>query len=484
MKKKLVFLIGFLLSLSTFGQSDYSRGFQNGYKIGFCYNEFGCIPPIPPLTPLPRLRESRESYQDGYNRGFKQGIEDKQAKNSSSSVSSDSQENYSAPFLGESSHDPVEFARRRRLASQSAAIEMQRQQSANFDEGIKRYSIEIEGWEDQKGYEELNKKNTAIRDVFMELNAAGLNLINPRSEQELVAYKALNEAMDDIRYKSAIRQTQKLAYDAATKIIFEQLLKKESERTIDISATRLNMNTLLNTTGILNRSKITENLIVYKQATEDNEVNFNYSTLTDIEGNTYKTILIGDQIWMAENLRSTYYNDGTPIPLVTETSDWSSLSSPAFCWYENNIESYKKTYGALYNWFAVNTGKLCPKGWHVPSDAEWHKLILYLDVSALFSNPESLTAGGKLKSIDFWQDSNIGATNSSGFNALPAGNRYVSGHFSGKFGKVGLYGQWWTASESRNITDAWERILYSGNTFIYRGTTPKVIGQNVRCLAD
>ena len=281
MKKPLVFLIGFLLSLSTFGQSDYSRGFQNGYKVGFCYNDFGCIPPIPPLTPLPRIRESRDSYQDGYNRGFKQGLEDKQTKKSSSTVNTDIHTNYSAPFLGESSHDPIEFARRRKLASQSTAMEVQRQQSANFEEGIKRYSIEIEGWEDQKGYEELNKKKSAIRDVFIELNAAGLNLIRPSSEQELIAYKALNEAMDDIRYKSAIRQTQKLAYDAATKIISEQILIKESERTIDIDATRANMRILLNTPGILERSKITETLIVYIPIAEEIKVKSSATIVTD-----------------------------------------------------------------------------------------------------------------------------------------------------------------------------------------------------------
>jgi tetratricopeptide (TPR) repeat protein len=291
MKKNLLFLIALLLSLWTFGQSDYSRGFQNGYKVGYCYNDYGCIPPIPPLTPLPRIRESQDNYQDGYNRGFKQGLEDKQAKKPSSSGGPEIQGNYSAPYLGGSSYDPIEFARRRKLASQSAAMEVQRQQSANFDEGIKRYSIEIEGWEDQKGFEELNKNKSAIRDVFIELNAAGLNLINPSTPQELMAYKALNEAMDDIRYKSSVWQSQKLAYDAATKIIFEQLLKKESERTIDIDATKINMRTLLNTPGILNRSQITENLIVYKPISEE------------IKVKSSATIIITDNV-------EEYYNRG------------------------------------------------------------------------------------------------------------------------------------------------------------------------------
>ena len=115
MKKSLLFLIALLLSLSTLGQSDYSRGFQNGYKVGYCYNDDGCLPPIPPITPMPRIGESQDNYQDGYNRGFKQGLEDKQAKKSGSSNKSEIQRDYSAPYPGGSSHDPIEFARRRAI---------------------------------------------------------------------------------------------------------------------------------------------------------------------------------------------------------------------------------------------------------------------------------------------------------------------------------------------------------------------------------
>ncbi|MGB4293792.1 MAG: FISUMP domain-containing protein, partial [Bacteroidales bacterium] len=99
--------------------------------------------------------------------------------------------------------------------------------------------------------------------------------------------------------------------------------------------------------------------------------------MNDVDGNRYKVIMIGNQLWMAENLRTTKYNDGTPIPLVTDNTAWSNLTSPGYCWYDNNSTN-KDTYGALYNWYTVNTGKLCPSGWHVPSDDEWTIMQNYL----------------------------------------------------------------------------------------------------------
>jgi len=93
----------------------------------------------------------------------------------------------------------------------------------------------------------------------------------------------------------------------------------------------------------------------------------------DIDGNVYHTVIIGTQIWMVENLKTTKYNDGTSIANVTDNVEWIGLTSPAYCWY-NNYTSYKTQFGALYNWYAVNTGKLAPTGWHVPSHAEWTTL--------------------------------------------------------------------------------------------------------------
>ena len=136
-----------------------------------------------------------------------------------------------------------------------------------------------------------------------------------------------------------------------------------------------------------------------------------YGSMTDKDGNTYKTIQIGTQTWMAENLKTTKYNDRTSIPLVTDATSWSNLSTPACCW-QDNVPARKVTYGVLYNWYTVNTGKLCPSGWHVPSDAEWNVLTDYLGGENI--------AGGKLKESGFkhWNKPNTGATNETHFSAL------------------------------------------------------------------
>jgi len=100
-------------------------------------------------------------------------------------------------------------------------------------------------------------------------------------------------------------------------------------------------------------------------------------TITDIDGNYYTTVTIGTQVWMVENLKTTKYNDGTGIPLVTDNTVWCNLSTPGYCWYNNDETTYKNPYGALYNWHTVHTGKLCPSGWHVPTDSEWITLTSY-----------------------------------------------------------------------------------------------------------
>jgi len=140
----------------------------------------------------------------------------------------------------------------------------------------------------------------------------------------------------------------------------------------------------------------------------------------DIDGNVYHTVIIGTQTWMVENLKTTKYNDGISIPYVTDNGAWISLTTPAYCWY-NNEASYKTQYGSLYNWYAVNTGKLAPTGWHVPSNAEWTTLTNYLGGENL--------AGFKIKEsgTTHWKSPNEGATNETGFTALPGGYRNAYG---------------------------------------------------------
>jgi len=198
-----------------------------------------------------------------------------------------------------------------------------------------------------------------------------------------------------------------------------------------------------------------------------------YETLTDIEGNVYKNITIGTQTWMAENLRTTRYNDGTAIPLVENEARWAGLSTPGFCWYKNDEEGFKPTYGALYNWYSINTGKLCPQGWHIPDDPEWSELTIFLGGESI--------AGGKLKESGstYWVEPNTGATNESGFTAFPGGFRY----YDGKFFDFGFSGYWWSSMEY-SPTRAWFRFVYYNDGNLYRFNNIKKNGFSVRCLKD
>lgn len=194
-------------------------------------------------------------------------------------------------------------------------------------------------------------------------------------------------------------------------------------------------------------------------------------TVTDHDGNVYNTVKIGTQVWMAENLKTTKYNDNTAIPLVTDNSEWRSLTTPAYCWYDNDI-SNKTTYGALYNWYTVNTGKLCPTGWHVPSDEEWTILTNYL----------GSMAGGRMKETGttHWRSPNSDAPNDSKFTALPAGWRLLGGTFL----SIGDFGYWWSATESAN-DNAYIRSMYSSDGGVKNSSTSsKMNGLSVRCLRD
>ncbi|HEX2937233.1 MAG TPA: FISUMP domain-containing protein, partial [Bacteroidales bacterium] len=207
-----------------------------------------------------------------------------------------------------------------------------------------------------------------------------------------------------------------------------------------------------------------------------------YGSLADIDGNTYKVITIGTQTWMAENLQTTKFNDGTPISSVTDGKTWAGLSTPAYSWYDNNEQVYKKMFGALYNWYAVNTGKLCPAGWHVSTNTEWATLITYLGGSTV--------AGGKLKEAgtSHWDAPNTNATNESGFTALPGGGRSVyfigsdlSDHY-GDYISIGDEGLWWTYT---NTNKAIYQNMYSeSNGVITEDNATEGVGFSVRCVKD
>lgn len=198
--------------------------------------------------------------------------------------------------------------------------------------------------------------------------------------------------------------------------------------------------------------------------------------ITDVEGNKYKTVKIGSQIWMAENLRSTKYNDDTPITLVTDSAEWRNYSAttliPRYCWYNNDSTTYCATYGALYNWSVVKTGKLCPTSWHVPSSSEWLTLITYL------GGTEMAGAKAKETGTTHWNSPNSNATNESGFTGLPGGKRHWHGNFEDK----GNYAYWWNSADY--ITDAGYNFLYSTSTSFGNAYWFKWHGLSVRCIKD
>jgi uncharacterized protein (TIGR02145 family) len=208
----------------------------------------------------------------------------------------------------------------------------------------------------------------------------------------------------------------------------------------------------------------------------------NYGSVTDQNGNTYATIVIGAQEWMAENLRSTTYANGESIPNVTESTAWAQLTTGAWAHSENN-SSFESPYGKLYNWYAVaDPRNVCPTGWHVPTEAEWSTLVNYLDPNNGNDGEYSLVAGGMMKSTgtQYWNSPNTGATNESGFSGLSGGLRDNTGFFSGP----GQYnGNWWTSSPD-GIPYAWFRSLDHSTTTILRINMDKRYGFSVRCLRD
>lgn len=204
--------------------------------------------------------------------------------------------------------------------------------------------------------------------------------------------------------------------------------------------------------------------------------------VTDIDGNEYKTIKIGSQTWMAENLKTTTYNDGTPIELVTNYEIWSDLDSAAYCWYNNNIEN-KDKYGALYNWYAVDTKKLCPKGWYVPSHLSWKILEKELGMKMYYTYGEdrSTNEGSKIAGHpELWKTGALktdSAFNFSGFCAIPSGIRSI---MKKKDIGLGEYTHWWTSNGG--ILMAQSRYIMFNKTGLYWSNPNKTYGFSVRCV--
>lgn len=205
--------------------------------------------------------------------------------------------------------------------------------------------------------------------------------------------------------------------------------------------------------------------------------NVTYGTMIDQDNNEYKTVTIGTQTWMAENLRTTKYNDGTNIPHVIAQYDWKIVTTGAYCnLFNKESAEIIDLYGRYYNWYAVNTGKLAPNGWHVPTDAEWTILIDYLGGQYI--------AGGKLKetTTKHWQDSNYEVTNESGFTALPGGLRDVAiGQY--EFGGHTATCLCWSATENDTIS-SWGRLITTSSVIVERKYFNKSMGLTVRLVKD
>jgi uncharacterized protein (TIGR02145 family) len=195
------------------------------------------------------------------------------------------------------------------------------------------------------------------------------------------------------------------------------------------------------------------------------------TTVTDVDGNTYSIIKIGNQQWMLENLKTKHYSNGKPITEVKDSTRWSVVTSGAYCNYANDTLNCIKE-GLLYNWFAVNDSqKLCPTDWHVPSDVDWNTLEETLGGESV--------AGGKMKdTVSLWSSS-FGGTNESGFKGIPSGCRTNKGTFN----SIGFYGLWWSSTE--NYTNyAWYRCVNYNSTDLFRHYYYKRYGFSIRCLKD
>jgi len=194
---------------------------------------------------------------------------------------------------------------------------------------------------------------------------------------------------------------------------------------------------------------------------------------TDADNHDYPVVKINSLWWMAKNLQTTKYSDGTAVPDVTVNTAWKALTTGAYCWYNNEIAN-KEKYGALYNWFAVGTGKLCPVGWHVSTYDEWNGLLSFLG--------GQVSTGGKLKETGSatWSALNTGATNGSGFSAPGGGYRDSS---NGNFANLNNYGYYWSSVEG-DSTHGRDFHLEGDNNRIYPGQSYKEGGFSVRCVRN
>ena len=293
------------------------------------------------------------------------------------------------------------------------------------------------------------------------------------------------------RYSCSGRLISSGSQNAGVKIVYENTLalqekQRDSKGTNEEKVMQYNTGDRLLLKGIAG----IHSTVLTDVPAADKTITFNFIRCTDVDGNNYPVVQIGAakgtednsdqegdkgvQIWMVENLKTTHYKDGLTIPSVTGGDVWKNLDTPAYCWFVNNETKYKNTYGALYNWYTVKTTMLCPIGWHVPTDEEWTALTDYLGGTN--------DAGGKLKETGttHWKTPNTGATNETGFRALPGGYRDTMG----SFGLIESEGDWWTASGSETTMYATYRFMRNNVGNVSAGGKYKTFGLSVRCVLN
>jgi uncharacterized protein (TIGR02145 family) len=287
------------------------------------------------------------------------------------------------------------------------------------------------------------------------------------------------------RYSCSGRLISSGSKNRNVKIVYENTIavqekQSDSKGTNGETVMQYTTNDLLKLTGISGNYST----VITDVPSTNKTITFNFIACNDGDGNYYPVVKIGTQTWMAENLKTTKYNDEISIPIVTETIYWMGRSLPAFCWYNNDTLKCKTIFGALYNWYTVNTGKLCPSNWHIPSYTEWMLLVNFVGGSDV--------AGGKLKATGtfedgngLWYSPNKGATNESGFSALPAGTRatYFTDQCSG-FCEVWEKSSWWCSGKTISdwgysviLVNYSSSAIFSSDDYLYAGLS-------VRCIKD
>ena len=245
---------------------------------------------------------------------------------------------------------------------------------------------------------------------------------------------------------------------------------------------------------ISNLSVLLQGIIYYVRAYATNSAGTAYGNevrlstkISDSDLNEYNTVIIGTQLWMEENLRTIKYNDNTNIPVIALNASWAALTTPALCWYNNDMATYKVPYGALYNWYAVSTGKICPTGWKVPTDADWTILTDYLIINGYGYGGSGVNIAKAMAAKSGWTTSTIAGTignnqssnNSSTFSAISVGDRSAVGNFT----ILGLDATWWS-STPYDINNAWYRSMSYDSSRVNRNYYNIPNGFSVRCVKN